>query len=477
MVKTKLKIVSTVLALTLVMAVFCAVSGNVSITAKAAQGDQVFLNNTAGWANCYCYAWGGTSGKTNAAWPGVKMTLVEGNIYSYTIPGDQTKCIFSNNGSPQTSDLTLPASGGMYDNKAGSWGTYDTSPVHFTSFGATPDSPQYKGMPIAISAAATSENGAVQYRFSVIPASTGTEQVLQDYSASGTYTWTPTVADTYTVRIIGQDPANNTSKREFSYTIMDDTIAVPPVFKAMTPSNNSPLQTNAQTTINVNASGGHTGTNLLFYKFVVTDPSGKTANVPYYTLSPNYTFTPTSSGTYTVAASVQGSDNQTITTTYTYSVSSDPLVPIVQSFTQNPSTATANTKVTLTAVAANGTAPYTYQFQANGTTISDFSTSNTCSWTPTAAGNYTLTVNVKDAAGKTATSSCTYNVSAVVVPVPGDANCDGVVNLKDATLIQKYLVGLSTLTTQGKTNADYNGDSIVNLKDATAIQKKLAGMS
>ena len=58
----------------------------------------------------------------------------------------------------------------------------------------------------------------------------------------------------------------------------------------------------------------------------------------------------------------------------------------------------------------------------------------------------------------------------------GDVNGDGKLNIRDATLIQKYLAKLETLTEAQLKAADYNKDTKVNIKDATAIQKKLAGL-
>lgn len=58
----------------------------------------------------------------------------------------------------------------------------------------------------------------------------------------------------------------------------------------------------------------------------------------------------------------------------------------------------------------------------------------------------------------------------------GDVNCDGQVNIKDATAIQKHLASISTLSDTGLNLADADGDGQVNIKDATTIQKKLAGI-
>lgn len=56
----------------------------------------------------------------------------------------------------------------------------------------------------------------------------------------------------------------------------------------------------------------------------------------------------------------------------------------------------------------------------------------------------------------------------------GDVNGDGKVNVKDATLIQKFAAKLIDLTDAEKLRADVNGDGKVNVKDATAIQKYAA---
>ncbi|MDP4119836.1 MAG: dockerin type I repeat-containing protein [Bacillota bacterium] len=56
----------------------------------------------------------------------------------------------------------------------------------------------------------------------------------------------------------------------------------------------------------------------------------------------------------------------------------------------------------------------------------------------------------------------------------GDVNSDNIVSLKDATDIQKYNVGLLTLSDGQKTCGDVNADGSVTLKDATMIQKYLA---
>ena len=53
----------------------------------------------------------------------------------------------------------------------------------------------------------------------------------------------------------------------------------------------------------------------------------------------------------------------------------------------------------------------------------------------------------------------------------GDVNMDGKIDISDATLVQKYVVGIVELSTEQKHLADYNSDSNITVVDATQIQK------
>ena len=58
----------------------------------------------------------------------------------------------------------------------------------------------------------------------------------------------------------------------------------------------------------------------------------------------------------------------------------------------------------------------------------------------------------------------------------GDANMDGEITVTDATLIQKFCVGLATPENEtARKLADVNGDGTISITDATLIQKYLVG--
>ena len=58
----------------------------------------------------------------------------------------------------------------------------------------------------------------------------------------------------------------------------------------------------------------------------------------------------------------------------------------------------------------------------------------------------------------------------------GDANCDGKINIKDATYVQKSLANIVVADNLSTTVSDFNKDGKVTIKDATAIQKQIAGL-
>lgn len=58
----------------------------------------------------------------------------------------------------------------------------------------------------------------------------------------------------------------------------------------------------------------------------------------------------------------------------------------------------------------------------------------------------------------------------------GDVNSDGEINIQDATAIQSYLAGFTSLTDFEKTAADIDENGEINILDATALQKKLANI-
>ena len=52
----------------------------------------------------------------------------------------------------------------------------------------------------------------------------------------------------------------------------------------------------------------------------------------------------------------------------------------------------------------------------------------------------------------------------------GDINADGVINIKDATLIQRYVAYIEELTVEQLEWADFDFDGFVTISDVTEMQ-------
>ena len=67
-----------------------------------------------------------------------------------------------------------------------------------------------------------------------------------------------------------------------------------------------------------------------------------------------------------------------------------------------------------------------------------------------------------------------YSRITFATSLVGDANLDGIVDVRDVTAIQRYLVELNPLSDQELVLADANGDEEINIADATHLQMYLA---
>lgn len=134
------------------------------------------------------------------------------------------------------------------------------------------------------------------------------------------------------------------------------------------------------------------------------------------------------------------------------------------------------TEINLTAQAYHNVGDVEYDFAINGKSVQK-SSLNTYSWKPTKDGEYKISVTVKDSKNNTFTSTKLFVIGEDEDKHElGDVNLDGVINILDATEIQKHLVDLVVLNSKQLSLADINRDGIVSILDSTDIQKLLAGI-
>lgn len=439
----------------------------------------VYCKNAANWSSVSIYMW--NSGDDNiAAWPGKTATNIGDGVWMITADKAYKNVIFSNGSGTQTGDLTFPGSEYIFNNATNQWELYDLTKLRIASATAEPASPQYTGVEVKLSMEAAGGEGDLQYKFAV------DSTVISDYSPSNTATWTPTKAGTYTITFSVKDSQGETVEKTLSFVVKDIAAEVKPVVQTVgvTPTNseNTEIKKGAAATVDITAGGGNTGTKLLFYKVTIKDPNGNVVNVPYYTTKSQYKFTPAVLGTYEIEVSVQGSDNSTVKRSYKYECVNEFSAPGALTVSAAVSgSETAGSTVTVTAAASGGTAPYTYQYKINGQIVQAYSSKNTYNLTLAADTTYSIVVSAKDSAGVEASKTVTITVPGTVTPpepdkgMRGDADLNGEVNIKDATLIQKYIANSADLTGQALKNADADLNGEVNVRDATTVQKFAAG--
>jgi hypothetical protein len=133
-----------------------------------------------------------------------------------------------------------------------------------------------------------------------------------------------------------------------------------------------------------------------------------------WTFTPT-SFTPAMPSYYTVYLNVTDStgsivDSNTATVTVNPPLSVHILPTSITTDVDQPQLFTSNV--------SEGTSPYTYQWYLNDSAVSN-ATNATWTFTPTSAGDYTVYVNVTDAAGVQATSNtATITVSPVIPEFP-----------------------------------------------------------
>lgn len=95
-----------------------------------------------------------------------------------------------------------------------------------------------------------------------------------------------------------------------------------------------------------------------------------------------------------------------------------------------------------------------------------------------ASGTYTMKVSKNAHAEREYTVIVTNSdvIRNAKIFAIGDVNSDGDISVVDATLVQKYIVGLENLKDLQKKSADVNDDNEISVVDATLIQKYIVGL-
>ena len=122
-------------------------------------------------------------------------------------------------------------------------------------------------------------------------------------------------------------------------------------------------------------------------------------------------------------------------------------------------------------VDSKGNTCYTERKNSDKFNTQDKQSTTTLNWIPSKSGTYTITISSTDIDKSYAEKTFSFEVFDKIY---GDADGDNIINIKDATFIQKFIAQIESEDKFYKEMADCDIDENVTIKDATAIQKYIA---
>jgi hypothetical protein len=266
--------------------------------------------------------------------------------------------------------------------------------------------------PITWTAQSIGGAAGILYKFWRFDAASGWH-VGQDWSATNTYTWTPTLADTgsHSIQVWVRTPESTAAYDAFVAPPMFSVTKPIPVITSFTNTGAYPLAPNTPVQFSATAIGGAGPLQFRFYLF--RQGSGWTI-LQDYGASNQVTWTPTIAGNYAMQVWVRSSGSldpwEAARDSGLLTVSTTAPVAVPGLTTDKPLPARAGQAITFTATATGGSSgPLQYQFwrfdAGRGWTIGKaYSASRTYTWTPVATdiGDHAVQVWVRSAASSAA---------------------------------------------------------------------------
>lgn len=287
------------------------------------------------------------------------------------------------------------------------------------------------GTAVTLSAEASGGTPEYQYRF---VSSRGEEWVtLQNFSAEAACVWKPEKAGEYTLTVDIRDSADQVVSKQLTLTVKEPDL--PPLEGSFISDQGATVETDTAVTLQAEATGGAEGYE---YRFV-QEYEGDKLTLQDFSADATYVWTPEAAGSYTLSVDIRDQAGNMISKTLTISVS-EPIPPLEASMTADSLTVEVGTKVQFHAKGTGGQPAYQYRFAAesNGdtTVIQQYGAASSCTWTPTKAGSYVVSVDIKDAKGEVDQAQITIVVTEPPVTEQNGSCTGDFVNVRSEPVIQ-----------------------------------------
>ena len=294
-------------------------------------------------------------------------------------------------------------SSGTAVNLAGGQVSVVSSPLAIGSLTANAASAQ-PGATLTWTAAASGGTGSLQYCFYVFK--DGTVVQRGSYGTARTYSYKATAAGVYTARVYVKDSSDTSVSLNGGKVSV---VSTPLTIGSIT-ANTASAAPGATITWTASASGGAGTLQYCFYVF----KDGSVVQRGSYGTARTYSYKATAAGVYTARVYVKDTAGTTAERMSGSTIVASAIT--VSSVKANVSSTMRGNAVTWTATASGGVGTLQYCFYVfkDGKVVQrgSYGTARTFTYTPTAAGQYTVRVYVKDTVGTEATKD---NAAAVTV--------------------------------------------------------------
>lgn len=275
------------------------------------------------------------------------------------------------------------------------WSSFKTwviEPVKMTSLETDIHSPLMQNTAVKISANAVGGNEKL-YRFWI--RENGKWRILQDYSPTPTVQWTPNTSGDFRISVLVKD--KDSTKEYDDYRFLDYAVESKEA-KLNGISIDQVGQTQINSPVTVTASGTLESDQL--YRFYVRE-NGNWRLAQDYSPTNTFTWVPTRPGDYRISVHTKERHSTKAYDDYRFAdfhiASNEVKMERIQA--DQTGAISPNTPINFTAIATGGSnKEYRFWIRENGQwrILKDYSVSNTLTWVPEKAGNYRISIHVKD---------------------------------------------------------------------------------
>ncbi len=245
---------------------------------------------------------------------------------------------------------------------------------------------------VTIYGAANGGSGNYRYLYQYAEPGSSSYITLKDYSTSGSVSFTPTSTGTYSIKVSVKSYSGSTASQAVTKNLSLKVIKV-----SLSSSISSTEITQGESvTIKASLSGG-SDSYIYYYSYTkdgatqaITDTSTS------YTSSDSISFTPTSSGTYTITVYGEDTDYNVTTSkrTFTLTVNAQTLINNCAVSKTNVDLLSSSTSVTITYDASGGSGNYKYQayYTVSGSSEKNYICGSSSSFAAKSSGKTSVTL-------------------------------------------------------------------------------------